>query len=170
MAVQTISAWSGDTVNGVSIYTCTAYTDANNEVNYTLRTGDWLDPSKPWSLVVSADAAQDGAAAPLMVWGGFADDFAISGTTARCTATNGAQIGELTDDLGYAAAVGGMNFKMTPSSSGLADVVTIAAVASGMRFNMPVFPYYAFELMADDAVTLLAHTLTFKIVQNRKAK
>ena len=58
-----------------------------------------------------------------------------------------------------------MNFAMTPGSSGLANVVTIAAVATGMRHNVPIFPYYAFELMADDAATLLAHTLTFRIIQ-----
>ena len=167
MAVQTISAWSGETINGVTVYSCTALTDANNEINYTNRTGDWLDPSKPWSLVTSASAAQDGAAAPLMVWGGFAENFAISGTTARATATNGVQLGELTDDLGFAAAVAGVNFNITPGSSGLANIVTIAAVATGMRFNMPIFPFYAFELMAGDAATLLAHTLTFKIVQKR---
>ena len=58
-----------------------------------------------------------------------------------------------------------MNFAMNPGSTGLANVVTVAAVATGMRHNVPVFPYYAFELMADDAATLLAHTLTFKIIQ-----
>ncbi len=170
MAVQTVSEWSGSTVNGVAYYTCTALTDANNEINYTKRTGDWLDPRKPWTLIVSASAAQDGAAAPLMVWGGYSKSFAISGTTARATATDGAQLGELTDDLGYAAAVPGMAFNITPGSSGLANIVTIAAVATGMRFNMPIMPYYAFELMADDAATLLAHTLTFRIIQDRRAK
>jgi len=167
MAGQTVGAWSTTTVNGVMVATCTAYTDATNEINYTNRTEDWLDTSKPWSLVVSADAAQDGAAAPLMIWGGFAKNFAISGTTARATATNGVQLGELTDDLGYAAAVAGMSFNITPGSSGLANIVTIAAVATGMRFNLAVMPYYAFELMADNAATLLEHTLTFKIIQKR---
>jgi len=165
MAAQTISAWTSKTVNGQLVSTCTAYTDANNEVNFTYKTPKELDPTKPWTLVVSADASQDGAAAPLMVWGGFADDFALAGTTARCTATSGVQLGELTDDIGYAAAVPGMAFNMMPGSSGLANIVTIAAVATGMRFNIPIMPYYAFELMADDAVTLTAHTLTFKIIQ-----
>jgi len=167
MAAQTVSEWTESTINGMYYASCTALTDANNEVNYTKKTPSGLDPSKPWTLIVSASAAQDGAAAPLMIWGGYTHDFAISGTTARCTATDGVQIGELTDDLGYAAAVAGMGFNMTPGSSGLANIVTIAAVATGMRFNVPVFPYYAFELMADDAATLLAHTLTFRIIQAR---
>jgi|APSaa5957512622_1039677.scaffolds.fasta_scaffold27123_3 hypothetical protein len=165
MAAQTVSNWTTVELNGFLIHTCTAYTDANNEVNWTKKTPDSLDTTKPWSMVVAASAAQDGAAAPLMIWGGYDSDFALAGTTARATATSGVQIGELTDDLGYAAAVAGMGFNMTPGTSGLADIVTIAAVATGMRFNVPIFPYYAFELMADDAATLLAHTLTFKIIQ-----
>ena len=165
MAAQTQTAWTTTHLRGFNVYSSTATTDANNEVNWSLKTPTSLDTSKPWSLVVSASAAQDGAAAPLMLWGGYSDDFALAGTTARATATDGVQIGELTDDLGYGAAVAGMNFAMTPGSSGLANVVTIAALATGLRHNVPIFPYYAFELMADDAATLLAHTLTFKIIQ-----
>ena len=165
MAAQTQTAWSASTVNGYAIYTSTSTTDANNEVNWSLKTPVELNTSAPWSLIVAASAAQDGAAAPLMLWGGYSDDFALAGTTARATATDGVQIGELSDDLGYAAAVLGVNFAMNPGSTGLANVVTIAALATGLRHNVPVFPYYAFELMADDAGTLLAHTLTFKIIQ-----
>lgn len=165
MAAQTQTAWTETSINGYTVLSSTATTDASNEVNWSLKTPKSLDTTKPWSLIVSASAAQDGAAAPLMIWGGYSDDFALAGTTARATATDGVQIGELTDDLGYGGAVAGMNFAMTPGSSGLANVVTIAAVATGMRHNLPIFPYYAFELMADDAATLLAHTLTFKIIQ-----
>jgi len=165
MAAQTISAWTTVSENGFLVHTCTALTDAINEVNFTYKTPDDLDTSKPWTLIVSASAAQDGAPAPLMIWGGYKSNFLLAGTTARCTATSGVQLGELTDDLGYAGAVAGVAFNMTPGSSGLANIVTIAAVATGLRFNVPVMPYYAFELMADDAATLLAHTLTFKIVQ-----
>ena len=165
MAAQTQTAWTIKSNNGFLVLSSTAYTDANNEINFSLKTPKQLDTSKPWSLIVSADAAQDGVAAPLMIWGGYSDSFALAGTTTRATATDGVQIGELTDDLGYAAAVLGMHFAMSPGSTGLANVVTIAALATGMRHNVPIFPYYAFELMADDAVTLLAHTLTFKIIQ-----
>ena len=165
MAAQTQTAWTTTHLRGFKVYSSTATTDANNEVNWSLKTPNSLDTSKPWSLIVSASAAQDGAAAPLMIWGGYSDDFALAGTTARATATDGVQLGELTDDLGYGAAVLGLNFAMNPGSTGLANVVTIAAVATGLRHNVPIFPYYAFELMADDAATLLAHTLTFKIIQ-----
>jgi len=169
MAAQTQTAWTSTSLDGYAIHTGTATTDATNEVNWSLKTPKALDATKPWSLIVSASAAQDGAAAPLMIWGGYSEDFALAGTTTRATATDGVQLGELTDDLGYAAAVAGMHFAMNPGSTGLANVVTIAALATGMRHNVPIFPYYAFELMADDAVTLLAHTLTFKIIQKSEA-
>ena len=169
MAAQTQTAWTTTHLRGFIVYSSTATTDANIEVNWSLKTPYTLDTSKPWSLIVSASAAQDGAAAPLMIWGGYSEDFALAGTTARATATDGVQLGELTDDLGYAAAVLGMNFAMNPGSTGLANVVTVAALATGMRHNVPVFPYYAFELMADNAATLLAHTLTFKIIQKSEA-
>ena len=165
MAAQTQTAWTSTSLDGYAIHTSTATTDTANDSNWSLKTPGSLDTSKPWSLIISASAAQDGAAAPIMIWGGYTDDFALAGTTARATATDGVQLGELSDDLGYAAAVAGVNFNMTPGSSGLANIVTIAAVATGMRHNVPVYPYYAFELMADDAATLLAHTLTFKIIQ-----
>ena len=165
MAAQTVGAWSTVTEGKFLVHSCTVTTDATNEVLWTNKTPDDLDTSKPWAMIVSASAAQDGAAAPLMIWGGYKGDFALAGTTARCTATHGVQIGELTDDLGYGGAVAGVCFNMTPGSTGLANIVTIAAVATGLRFNIPKFPYYAFELMADDAATLLAHTLTFKIIQ-----
>ena len=167
MAAQTQTAWTETSINGYMVLSSTATTDANNEVNWSLKTPVELDTSEPWSLIVSASAAQDGAAAPLMIWGGYSDDFALAGTAGRATATDGVQIGELTDDLGYGAAVAGMNFAMTPGSSGLANVVTIAAVATGMRHNVPIFPYYAFELHSDDGGVLAAHTLTWKIIQKQ---
>ena len=165
MAAQTVGAWTSKTVNGKWVATCQCTTDANNEILFTNKTPKELDGSKPWTLIVAASAAQDGAAAPLILHVGYDTDFALAGTTARATVTSGAVYGELTDDLGYAAAVPGMSFQMTPTSSGLANIVTIAAVATGMRFNCPVAPYYAFELHADDNATLLAHTLTFTIIQ-----
>lgn len=164
MAAQTVGDWTTKTVNGHFVAECDVTTDANNEVLFTKKTPKELDPTKPWTLVIEASAAQDGAAAPVALHIGFGDDFALAGTTARCTDTSGCVYGNITDDLGYAAAAK-MAFQMTPSSSGLANIVTIAAVATGMRFNVPIAPYYAFELYAADAATLLAHTLTFTIIQ-----
>ena len=170
MAAQTVGDWTTSSVgrNGEFFKaTCQCTTDANNEILFTKKTPRELDGSKPWILIIAASAAQDGAAAPVALHIGYGDDFALAGTTARATVTNGAMYGNITDDLGYAAAVLGMAFQMVPSSSGLANIVTIAAVATGMRFNVPIAPYYAFELYAADAATLLAHTLTFTIIQKK---
>ena len=165
MAAQTQTAWVETSLNGFLILSSTATTDTANDSNWSLKTPGSLDTSKPWSLIISASAAQDGAAAPIMIWGGYTDDFALAGTAGRATATDGVQLGELADDIGYGGAVAGVNFNMTPGSSGLANIVTIAAVATGMRFNVPIFPYYGFELHSDDGGVLAAHTLTWKIVQ-----
>jgi hypothetical protein len=170
MAAQTVGDWTVSTVGikkNFMVATCQCTTDANNEILFTKRTGTWLDGSKPWTLIIAASAAQDGAATPVALHLGYADNFALAGTTARATITSGAIYGNFTDDLGYAAAVLGMAFQMTPSSSGLANIVTIAAIATGMRFNCPIAPYYAFELYAADGATLLAHTLTFTIIQKK---
>jgi hypothetical protein len=165
MAAQTVGDWTVKTVcDKFFLATCQVTTDANNEILFTKKTPRELDGSKPWLLIIEASAAQDGAAAPVALHVGYGDDFALAGTTARAIITNGAMYGNITDDLGYAAAAK-MAFQITPSSSGLANIVTIAAVATGMRFNAPVAPYYAFELYAADAATLLAHTLTFTIIQ-----
>lgn len=165
MAAQTVGAWTEKTVGDFTIFTCTVTTDASNEILFTNKTPDNLDTSRPWTLIIAASAAQDGAAAPVALHIGYDTDFALAGTTARATVTSGAMYGNITDDLGYAAAVPGMAFQMVPSSSGLANIVTIAAVATGMRFNVPVAPYYAFELYAADGATLLAHSLTYTIIQ-----
>ena len=165
MAAQTIGNWTWKSINGKFIATCDVTTDANNEILFTKKTPKQLDGSRPWTLIIAADAAQDGAAAPVSLHVGYDEDFALAGTTARATVTHGARYGNITDDIGYAAAVPGMAFQMTPSSTGLANIVTIGAVATGMRFNVPVAPYYAFELYAADAATLLAHTLTFTLIQ-----
>lgn len=169
MAAQTVGDWTMSSVgrNGAFLKaTCQVTTDANNEILFTKKTPAELDSSKPWALIVEASAAQDGAAAPLALHIGYGDDFALAGTTARATITSGAMFGNITDDLGYAAAAK-MAFLMTPASTGLANIVTIAAVATGMRFNVPIVPFYAFELYAADGATLLAHTLTFTIIQKK---
>ena len=165
MAAQTQTAWTTTHLRGFKVYSSTSTTDTANDSNWSLKTPGSLDTSRPWSLLISASAAQDGAAAPIMIWGGYSDDFALAGTAGRATATDGVQIGQLADDIGYGGAVAGVNFNMTPGSSGLANIVTISAIATGMRFNVPVFPYYGFELHSADGGVLAAHTLTWRIVQ-----
>lgn len=168
MAAQTVGSWTNlPTINGRYITQCQVTTDANNEILFTKKTPKELDTSKPYTLIIEASAAQDGAAAPVALHVGYKDNFALAGTTARATDTSGAMYGNITDDLGYAAAAI-MSFLIDPDLP-VANVVTIAAVATGMKFRPPKgAPYHAFELYAADAATLLAHTLTFTIIQDQR--
>jgi hypothetical protein len=165
MAAQTVSAWTESHVNGKYKATCTAYTDATNLSVYTKKTPDQLDMTRPYTLIVSADAAQDGGTPALWLYLGYDSDFAIAGTSGIPTVTSGCQYIELIDDLGYAAAVDGAVFNINPTQE-VANVVTLAAVATGYKVGVPYAPYHAFcERAHADTGTLLAHTLTFTIIQ-----
>jgi len=163
MAAQTVSEWSVVTVNNKTIAQCTTYTDANNLCNWTNKTPKQIDVSKKYTLIVSASAAQDGAAAPIALYVGYGDDFALAGTTGRPTVTSGAEYANITDDLGYAAAVLGVAFTIDPNLP-ITEVVAIANVRTGMKFLSPVGAYHAFSMNAASG-TLLAHTLTWTIIQ-----
>ena len=69
MAAQTQTAWTTTHLRGFKVYSSTSTTDTANDSNWSLKTPGSLDSSKPWSLLISADAAQDGAAAPIMILG-----------------------------------------------------------------------------------------------------
>jgi hypothetical protein len=163
MATVVPSAWAVVSAKEYLVAQCTVTTDASQEVLFTLKTPKELDTSKPYTLIVDADADQDGAAAPIAIYVGYDDTFALAGTTARCTVTKGCIYGEITDDLGYAAAAS-VAFWMNPGLS-VANVVTIAAVATGMKFLSPTAPYHAFEMYAADGATLEVFTATFTIIQ-----
>ena len=163
MAAQTISDWTVKSVKGRTIATCTATTDANNLCNYTKRTPKEIDCSKKYTLVVSASAAQDGAAAPIALYFATGPNLSLSGTSARPTVTDGFEYKNITDDLGYNGAVTGVTFIIDPDLP-VAEVVAIASVATGMKTRAPMAPAHAFSMNAASG-TLLAHTLTFTIIQ-----
>jgi len=163
MAAQTISAWSTSSVNGLVKHKCTTLTDATNLTNYTLKTPDKLDPTKPWTLIVENSADTDGAATAIDLWLGLSDKFLLAGTTSKATATDGFMYAEILDDIGYSAA-GSVVIQMNPVYTGLANIVALTNADTGLRFNVPIAPYYAFELHAASG-TLLAHTLTWTILQ-----
>uniref|UniRef100_A0A6H1ZYN3 Uncharacterized protein n=2 Tax=viral metagenome TaxID=1070528 RepID=A0A6H1ZYN3_9ZZZZ len=157
----TQGAWSVTTVNKLMVATCSVVqTIAENDA-YTLKTPKELDPTKPWMLVVSTSAATDAVAVPLDIWCGFADTFVLAGDGATVAATAGVNFKQLTDDIGFSAATVSC-FILDPELP-VADVVTIAAIASGYKAKIPVAPYYAFNL--DGASTLLAATVTYYIIQ-----
>jgi len=160
----TQGAWSEKSVNGLWRATCNvAFTTAENDA-YTLKTPDNLDPTKPWTLIVAAAATADGSALPLDIWVGHDSDFALSGDGASVVATNGGMFKQVCDDCVLAVTTVEYAFLMDPNLP-VADVVTVAAIATGFKIRVPVAPYYAFNL--DGASTLNATNCDFTIVQSK---
>ena len=159
----TQSDWSEKFVNGVYTATCTvASTTAENDA-YTKKTPSNLDPSKPWTLFYSAAATPDGQALPLDLWIGHDPAFDLSGDGANVVATDtGSNYKQLYDDVVLAVSPIAYGFQFDPLQQ-VADVVTVAAIATGNKVKIPVAPYYAFNL--DGGSTLAATTHTFVITQ-----
>lgn len=163
MAAQTQTDWTVKSVGKQVVASCQVTTDATNLCNWTKKTPKQIDCTKKYTLIVSASAAQDGAAAPIALYAGTADNFALAGTAGRPTVTGGFEYANITDDLGYGAAVSGVAFIIDPDLP-VANVAAIANVATGMKSRAPKAPYHAYSMNAASG-TLLAHTLTFTILQ-----
>lgn len=159
----TQSAWTVKSAksNKLMVASCTVTATTSENDAYTLKTPKELDPSKPWTLIVKTSAASDGAALPLDLWVGYSDSFVLSGNDSTVAATDGVNFKNITDDIGYSAASSAC-FYFDPNQQ-VADVVTIAAIATGYKVKVPIAPYYAFNL--DGGSTLLAHTATYIIIQ-----
>ena len=165
MAANTLSAWTQDQSIGksgfVSCY-CTIAVDAANVVAWTNKTPHYLDLSKPFTLLVSFSGALDTAATPLDVYLGYNENAALSGT-ASATASNCVKFKEVLDDCGYTDPTIAKSIIFDPALE-VADVVTIAAVGSGLKVKVPTVPFLLFNLTAGTG-TLLAVTATFRIIQ-----
>ena len=164
----TQSAWTETFVNGLYKATCTvAATTAENDA-YTLKTPANLDPNYAWTLFYSASATPDGQALPLDLWVGYVDTFALSGDGANVVATaTGSNYKSIMDDVVLAVTPITYSWQMDPDLA-VADVVTVAAIATGLKVKVPVAPYYAFNL--DGGSTLAAATHTFTITQKTDKK
>ena len=153
---------STTTSNGFNKFECTVVHTTSESDAYTLKTPSELDGSKPWSLSMSAAITADNAALPLDLWVGYNDDFALSGNTTAVTAgTNGGEYKTICDDCVLAVSTLKYNFLMDPNLP-VADVTTVAAIASGFKVRTPIAPYYAFNV---DGATLIATTITWTIFQ-----
>lgn len=157
----TQSAWTDASANGKFVATCTVAATTSENDAYTLKTPKGLKVDQPWTLIVKTSAASDGAAVPLDLWVGYSDNFVLSGNDSTVAATDGVNYKQITDDIGYSAASSACFF-FDPQQA-VADVVTIAAIATGYKVKIPIAPYYAFNL--DGGSTLLAHTATYIIIQ-----
>lgn len=158
----TQSAWSTTTVGKHLISTCTvAATTAENDA-YTLKTPAELDTTKPFTVGLTFSGTPDGSALPVDIWLGWSDDFALSGDGASVAATDGAKFKQIFDNV--VGAVSGLVYVFTIDPDlPVADVVTVAAIATGPKVRVPSAPYYAFNL--NGASTLAAETATWTIIQ-----
>ncbi len=163
----TQGAWTTQITNDSNILVSkcnVAFTTAENDA-YTLATPRGLiDPKLPWSLLVVCAATPDGQALPLDIWGGYGDSFALSGDGANVVATNGMKLKQAFDDVVLAVTPLVYHFTFDPELP-VADVVTVAAIASGAKVRVPKFPRYAFNL--NGGSTLNATNADFYIIQVR---
>ena len=160
----TQSVWTPKTVNGYGVWQCTVIATAAENDAYTLKTpADSVDGRRPWIVLLQCTVNPDaGGAVTVEIATGHADNFAVTGDAATLGATNGAIFKQILDDCSTIIPPLEAAFLIHPDLP-VADVVTIAAIAAGLKANVPPAPYYAFNLNA--GTTMDAHTATWTIVQ-----
>ena len=147
----TQSAWSEKTVNAKLILTCTVEQTASENDNYTLKTPKSLDTELPWTLIANAtgEALDAASTMPLEIWGGYADDFVITGNAGTLGATSGALVGSAVgDDM----KSGVLTLHVDPGYVGTRVASTLAGVVG--IINCGTFPYYAFNGNAGTTLTV----------------
>ena len=160
----TQNAWAKTSDEGYNKWECTVVQTTGENDSYTLKTPAALDGSRQWTMAMSAAATADGAALKMDLWAGYNDDFAISGDDGTVTAgTNGFEVQQILDDCVLAVTTLKYSWIFDPELP-VANVVTVAAIANGLKVRTPIAPYYAFNL--DGGGTLNATTITWTIFQS----
>ena len=156
----TQGAWSTTSVSGINVHSCVVTATTAENDGYTLKTPKSLDPSKPWVLVANSESvAIDGSSTTVVdIYGGYSDDFAITGDAGTVAATDGTLIGAAVMDDIKASQV---SIIVDPNYTGAVVTSTVAGVRG--RINLGQFPYYAFN--ANAGSTLAAADCTWKIIQ-----
>ena|SRR3990167_11061417 len=163
----TQTSWTKASLGNQSIVSCSVTATTAESDAYT----KWLDmkamgldPYRPLTLIYYASATPDAQALPLDIWIAWAGGTEISGDSTTVACANGAMFKQIFDDvvlaiddtpLAYA-------FNLDPDLA-VADVVTVAAIATGPKVKIPSMPYIAFN--ADGGSTLAAAVHYFKIIQ-----
>lgn len=175
MAANTRSAWTEKRVgySGATMYvaSCTVLAAVANWNAYTYKLPRGLDVRKPWTLQVYYSGDISGSGTPtLNIWYGYDDDFQVANTdgmTAASTATSGAGKLKLFDNVATIISTLPLAIQMTPhivnAGGAVADVVTVAAIATGPKARIPAMPYYAVGV--DGGNVLAAVTGYYKIIQ-----
>ncbi len=159
----TRSAWADESVNGQLILKCTVVATTAEKDAWTLKTPkDTIDGTRPWTLFLEFSATPDGEALPVDLWLGYADNFIVSGDN-PAVANFGALYKQILDDCVLAVTPLAYSWLIDPNLAD-ADVITVGAIASGLKVQVPPAPYYAFAL--NGGSTLAAVTATWRIVQD----
>jgi hypothetical protein len=161
----TQSAWTEKYVNGLYVAECNVIATTAESDAYTKKTPANLEPDKEWTLFFYSTIAADNTV-PIDLWVGYSDNFLMSGDSTTVTATDGTNYKQIMDDAVAAIAGNPYVWIMDPNLA-VADVVTAAAIGSGLKIKVPVAPYYAFNI---DGATLVATTSYWKIVQKQDKK
>ena len=158
------NAWTDKTVNGFMVAKCTFASDATIKDTYTFKIpAGLIDGTKPWVMFLSAAGTLDAQAVPLDIWVGYDDNFALA-SAEPITATSGGFYKRLVDDCVLAVTTNEHVYYMHPDL-GVADVVTVAAIAAGYKINCPAAPYYAFAI--DGGTSISADAISVRVVQKR---
>lgn len=163
---NTPSAWTSTTVGKRVVHRCTSVAATADKDCWTLKTPDSLDTSKAWTLGLMFSATIDtGQVVVVDLWVGHDTSFALSGddSTVAATAGTGGFYKQLIDDAVLAVTPVMYFWQMDPNLA-VADVVTVAAINTGLKVKIPVAPYYIFNI--DGATTFsAAATCTWVIIQ-----
>jgi len=159
----TQSDWTEHFVNGIYVAECNVIATTAESDAYTKKTPVGLDPSLPWELTFYSTIAADNTV-PIDLWIGWDDQFALSGDTTAVTAgAYGANYKQIMDDAVAAILNNPYVWEMDPYLK-VADVITAAAIGSGLKVKVPIAPYYAFNI---DGATLVGTTSYWKITQKQ---
>ena len=141
-----------------------AFTTAENDA-YTKPTPTGVfDPTKPWTLVMKFGATPDGQAVPVDLWIGYSTSFLLAGNDTTVAATDGMKFKQVLDDAVLAVDPLVYMIHFDPYLP-VADVVTVAAIGTGLKVRIPIAPYYAINI--NGGSTLNATTATFYIIQKQ---
>jgi len=158
----TQTAWAEKSANSKYVATCTVTaTTAENDA-YTLKTPSGLDTSKPFVVSLTCSATPDGQALPIDIWCLWDDDAELTGDGANVTTTpsnKGGKFKQIFDDCVLAVTPLVYSFVIDPDLP-VADVVTVAAIATGPKVRVPRAPYYAFNLNGGSTLAAQSHYWT----------
>jgi len=153
--------WSKYTANNITFWECDVTQTTGENDNYT-KVIDFIDPMKPWILMVNtAGASLDDAALPVDIWGGWTTaGLTGNDTTVAWTSADGGEIASaVIDDVKTV----GNAIVINPNYTGAKVQSTLAGVRGVVA--VPAMPYYAIN--CDGAGALLAATCHYVVIQQQ---